>query len=118
MVKRVEDFDAWRLADELRTQVYALVDTSAADKDWKFRDQLREAMASGLRNFAEGFGRGRDREFAHFLRIARASLFEVSECLRDGVARGYWNANQVEGMHVLAKRSTAAMTRLIRYLDQ
>ena len=116
MVRRVEDFDCWRLMDEIRQRVYAITASGPAQSDWKFCAQLRDAIASGLRNFSEGYGRVGRREFARFLRMTRGSLFEVSECLRDGVARGYWTAESVADIHLLARRATAATSRLMTYL--
>jgi four helix bundle protein len=56
------------------------------------------------------------REFAQFLIIARGSLFEVSEHLRDGVARGYWSPDGTRTVQDLCNRTIAAVTYLIRYL--
>lgn len=114
--KRVEDLVAWQLGNELRSKVYAITAIGGPADDWKFRDQLRDAVSSVTRNLAEGFGRYRHREFAQFLSIARGSLFEVSETLRDGVARGYWTTDSVAELQILSKRTTAAVSRLMRYL--
>jgi four helix bundle protein len=116
MARKVEDFECWQLMDDLRRQVYALTDTPVVRSDFRFCDQLREAVASSLRNFSEGFGRIGHKEFARFLRISRGSLFEVSECLRDGTARGYWSDETVTEVHILTKRATAATSRLMQYL--
>jgi four helix bundle protein len=116
VARRVEDFACWQLMDALRRRVYAITDDDRVRTDWKFRDQMRDAAASSLRNFAEGYGRISHRDFARFLRITRGSLFEVSECLRDGAARGYWTSESVADIEVLAKRATAAISRLMEYL--
>ena len=109
--KRVEDLVVWQLGDELRRKVYAITAKGEPANDWKFRDQLRDAVSSITRKIAEGFGRYRHREFAQFLSIARGSLFEVSETLRDGVSRGYWTAESIADLQALSKRTTAAASR-------
>jgi four helix bundle protein len=114
--KRVEDLIVWQLADELRFRIHSLTGSGPAAGDWKFRDQLRDAASSSTRNIAEGFGRFRHREFAQFLRYARGSLFEVSDALRDGIAREYWTAASIKDDLILCKRTTKAVSRFIEYL--
>ena len=114
--KRVEDLSAWQLGNELRDRVHALTAEGRLAEDWKFRNQLRDAVSSVTRNIAEGFGRYRHREFAHFLSIARGSIFEVADHLRDGVSRKYWTQEVVAESLGLCNRTTAAVTRLILYL--
>jgi len=45
------------------------------------RDQLCRAAVSVMSNIAEGFSRRTDKEFAHFLDIARGSCGEVQSLL-------------------------------------
>jgi four helix bundle protein len=55
-VDNYQDLECWRLANELKREVYALVDNSSARHDLKFRDQIIDSARSGPRNIAEGFG--------------------------------------------------------------
>jgi four helix bundle protein len=116
-VSRYEDLIVWRLANELQRGVFELTATGLAAKDFKFRDQVRDSSASVTRNIAEGFGRFADGEFAWFLRIARGSLTETHNSLRDGQDRGYFASNECIRLQRLALRATKAATGLIRYLD-
>ena len=63
--------------------------TGPASKDFKYRDQIRDASASAPRNIAEGFARFRPKDFARFLEIARASLVETRNHLIDGYDNHY-----------------------------
>src|SRR5262249_17957506 len=83
--RRIEELNAWQLANELRDQVHALTAERRSVDDWNFRNQLRDAVSSVTCNIAEGFGRYRHREFAQFLNIARGSLLEVTDHVRDAV---------------------------------
>jgi four helix bundle protein len=112
------ELDAWKLANELKLGVYALIRAGEVQRDFEFRDQIRNAAASAPRNIAEGFGRYVPRDFAQYLRIANGSLMETTNHLHDGVDRGYFKPEQVADLVILAKRSSAATTRLIRYLQQ
>jgi four helix bundle protein len=115
-VKRYEDLVCWRLAYELQREVWAITATGAVVRDFKFRDQIRDAAASAPRNIAEGFGRYRPAEFARFLDIARGSLTETHNHLRVGQDLGYFTVHDHSRLALLTGRAAIATTRLIRYL--
>jgi four helix bundle protein len=110
------ELDAWQLANELKRGVYGLVDSTRARHDQKFCDQIRDAASSGPRNIAEGFGRYQPREFSQFLRVANGSIMETSNHLLDGVDRKHFTQENIDPLLALAKRASAAVARLIRYL--
>jgi len=56
-VRRFEDFDCWKLANELKLAVYELVQRAHVKPDREFCDQIRSAVASAPANIAEAFGR-------------------------------------------------------------
>lgn len=56
-VKRYQDLIVWQIGDALRREVYRLLETGSASADWRFRDQLRDAVASVPANIAEGYRR-------------------------------------------------------------
>jgi four helix bundle protein len=70
-VDRFEDLVVWQRADELRREVLEFTSTGPPSRDFKFRDQIRDAASSAARNTAEGFGRFRPLEFARFLEGVR-----------------------------------------------
>jgi four helix bundle protein len=114
--RRVEELVVWQLADELRRKMYGLTASALVMSDRRFRDQAMDAAGSVARNIAEGFGRYRHREFAQFLTVARGSLMETKDCLRDGVARRYWTEEEVRELNDLCNRTIAAVTHFVRYL--
>lgn len=111
------ELDAWKLSNQLKLGVYELIRIGAASRDFEFRDQIRNAAASAPRNIAEGFGRYVPREFAQYLRVANGSLMETSNHLQDGVDRRYFRPEQIGELQLLARRASAATTRLIKYLQ-
>ena len=117
MAKTFTELDAWQLANQLKLGVYDLTRLPDVQRDIEFRNQIRNAAASAPRNIAEGFGRYQPREFAQYLRIANGSLMETSNHLQDGCDRGYFTAGNVAPLQTLARRASAATTRLIRYLQ-
>jgi len=88
-VRRFEDFDCWKLANELKLAIYELVERAHIKPDRDFCDQIRSAVASAPANIAEGFGRRSDAEFARFLDIARGSLNECRNHIGDARDRNY-----------------------------
>ena len=110
------ELDAWKLANELKLGVYGLIQSDQVKRDLEFRNQIRNAAASAPRNIAEGFGRYQPKEFSQYLRIANGSLMETSNHLQDGKDRGYFKSEDVDRLQILARRASAAVTALIRYL--
>jgi four helix bundle protein len=117
-VKRYEDLVCWRLSYELQQGVFAVTETGLVTRDLKFCDQIRESSRSATRNIAEGFGRFEPTEFRRFLRIARGSLTEIHNHLRDGRDRGYFSNGKHEELALIANRAAAATTRLMIYLHR
>ncbi len=117
MARSFTELAAWQLSNELKLGVYELIRSGGAQKDVEFRNQIRNAAASAPRNIAEGFGRYYPKEFSQYLRIANGSLMETSNHLTDGVDRGYFSKSDAERLHVIARRASAAVTRLIKYLQ-
>jgi four helix bundle protein len=116
VARSLDELVVYQLAEQLRNKTIALTATGRVVNDRKFCDQMRDAASSVTRNIAEGFGRYRHKEFANFLIIARGSVFELSDHLRDGVTRRYWANDSVLELYVLCKRTSAGVTRLIHYL--
>jgi len=114
--KNYRELDAWRLADEIRRKVVAITATPPASRDFKYCAQVRDAAASTSANIAEGFARKAPRDFARFLSIAKGSLLETQDRIRDGVERRYFTDNQAVGLMVLTARCDRVITRLRAYL--
>jgi four helix bundle protein len=112
-----KELEVWQLANTLKLEVYGLLKKATVQRDLAYRDQIRNAAASAPRNIAEGFGRYLPREFSQYLRVANGSLMETTNHLEDGRDRGYFTASEIEPLLVLARRASAAATRLIRYLQ-
>jgi four helix bundle protein len=103
----------WRLSYELKCEVIAFTSTGPAAKDFKYRDQIQDASASGPGNIAEGFGRFRARDSARFYEIARASLIETQNHLIDGRDRGCLDDDLYFRLMNLARAAIKATTNLM-----
>jgi four helix bundle protein len=69
--------EAWQASQELAVSVYHLTEKFPTAERFGLTAQMRRAAVSIMSNIAEGAGRGTDKEFVAFLRIARGSLHEV-----------------------------------------
>jgi four helix bundle protein len=116
VVRRFTDLVAWQVANQLKQEVYALIDRTPAKHDRRFCDQIKDRTFSAEQS-AEGFGCYRHPEFARYARVARSSLVETHNHLGDGVDLKYWSLSDAARLQKLADRATGATTRLIRYLE-
>ena len=116
MAKTYQELAVWQIADELRREIYRITEAGAAARDFRFRDQIRQAAGGVAINIAEGFRRFSAREFLQFLRYAYASAGEVAEWLEDGVARKHWTDGDVSGARRILGRLNPPLLSLIRYL--
>jgi len=111
-----KDLICWQRAYELKLHVYELLRVGTITRDFKLREQLRESAGAAPRLIAEGFGRYYPAEFSKYLRFANGELQETIESLDDGVDRRHFTQDQVIPLQRLAKRSSKAISRLIKYL--
>ena len=114
--RRFWELECWQLARQFKIAIYQFAETPQVKRDWKFCDQIRDAAASPPRNIAEGFGRRTHADFARFLDVARGSLAESQNHLRDAVDRGYLSEADFTPMNILAERTCGAIAALQRYL--
>ena len=113
---RFENLLAWQRARELHIEVWTATNRPPANRDLRFRDQIRDASESVERNVAEGFGLFNPGQFAHFLDISRASTLETKTLLKKGLAVGYWNDKEFARLDSLADRALQSIAKFQRYL--
>ena len=88
-VKCYEELIAWQKAMLLAKNVYRIQKVLPKEDVYALGDQIRRAAVSVPSNIAEGFGRESDKDFRHFLAMARGSLFEVKTQLQLAESLGY-----------------------------
>ena len=122
-VRRDRDFAAWQLADGFKREVFRLVRQSRdASRDFKYRDQLRDAAAGITKHITEGYLRFSPLDFARFLDYALGSTGEAERRLRDGIELGYFPDADCREAFRFAKRCFVATLRLkqsqLRYAER
>jgi len=73
-IQRFEDLSVWKEAMQLVVEVYSMLINC---KDYGLKDQVQRAAVSIPSNIAEGFERQSNKEFIHFLFIAKGSCGEL-----------------------------------------
>lgn len=87
----------WQKAMAFSKLVHDLVRLFPVEEKYGLSDQVRRAVVSVASNIAEGCGRVSNRDYAHFLSIARGSLYETMSQLEmaqsfgslDSVSKGF-----------------------------
>ena len=113
-----EEMAAWQKARELTRRIYAVSATGRFRRDFGLVDQIRRASVSVMSNIAEGFERRGDKEFAHFLSIAKGSLGEVRAQLYVALDQSYIDKPTFEELSLLAGDTARLLGGLSRYLRQ
>ncbi len=108
-----EDVQAWIEARKLVFEVYELFRDC---RDYGLRDQIQRAAISVMSNIAEGFDRGSNKEFVHFLTIARGSVSEVKSLSYAALDLGYLKQGQFEKISLQCRNTKNLINGFIRYL--
>src|SRR5262245_10469512 len=89
MGPKLEDLDAWQLANDVRERILALIAKPEVKRDVDFCDQSLRAARSACRNIAEGCGRFGNKDSAHFVSIAIGSLKELRDSAHEALQRRF-----------------------------
>lgn len=113
-IHRFTDLRAWQVCCAYKNAVYRLTEP-LTDGSW--RRQMEDSVSGPPGHIAEGFGRFNPADFSRFLVIARSSLMESQNHLRDAVDRGYIT-EEVRAKHdLLAEAALGEVTGLMEYLQ-
>ncbi len=102
MIKRFEELIAWQKARLLTTQIYQASRGDRFRSDFGLVGQIQRAAVSVMANIAEGFERGRRKEFHQFLSIAKGSCAEVRSHLYVALDVGMISSEQFNELNTLA----------------
>jgi four helix bundle protein len=109
MGKRFEDLICWQKAIDLDAEVYQLVLNGHINFDQALKYQTLKSAGSIADNIAEGFERGGNKEFIHFLYIAKGSCGE----LRSQLARAKRRAILSEKEHEIYSEKCRKLSAMI-----
>lgn len=116
-IRSYRDLDLWQRAMDFTLQVHRLAEEFPPAQRFGLTSQIQRSAMSVPSNIAEGWGRGGNREFAHFLRIARGSLAEAETQLILAVRLQYVSRESAADAWLLAQRVGQMITQLLRSIE-
>ena len=117
-IERFEDIEGWKRARQLTRKICACTRSGAFSKDFGLKDQIRRASISAMSNIAEGFERGGNQEFIHFLAMAKGSSGEVRSQLYVALDEGYVTQRQFDELYADAQAVTKMVAGFMDYLQR
>jgi len=110
--------EAWKLADDLTMLIYQITKSFPKEELYGLTNQLRRAASSVPANIAEGSARGTQKDYLHFLYIARASLTEDHYFVHLSKRLGYVGDEKHAELESLFRRTFACLIGLISAVEK
>ena len=117
-IEKFEDIEAWQEARNLTQTIYHLTSKGNFSKDFALKDQVRRAAISIMSNIAEGFERRGDKEFHHFLSMAKASGGELRSQLYIALDQHYMDLQQFTIVSNQVNYINRLIAGFMKYLKQ
>ncbi len=110
-IEKFEDLEVWQEGMRMVINIYKnLTDC----KDYSLRDQIQRAAVSIPSNISEGFDRGSNKEYIHFLYIARGSCAELRTQLYLALKLGLINKSKATELIDKTHKISAMLYNLIK----
>ena len=106
-----EDLDVWKEGMRIAVQVYEFMKLC---KDFGFKDQIQRAAVSISSNIAEGFERQSNKEFVHFLYIAKGSCGELRTQVYLGYQLNYISKDHYNNLLEKTKQLSMMLSNFIK----
>lgn len=110
--------EAWKLADDLTVAVYEQTRRFPKDEVYGLTSQLRRASYSVPANIVEGSSRESQKDYLHFLYIARGSLSEAQYFIHLAKRLGYLSEELADALHSQTKQTFGCLHGLIRAAEK
>ena len=101
--------EAWKLADDLTVAIYQQTQSFPREELYGLTSQLRRACSSVPANIVEGSARESQKDYLHFLHIARASLSETQYFLHPANRLNYLKADDASRLQQQTKQVFACL---------
>ncbi len=115
-IKHFEDILSWQEARRLNLVVRNMIKEKKFETNFGLIKQIERSAGSIMDNIAEGFERGGNREFIHFLFIAKGSCGELRSQMYRAIDFQYITETDFDNVSALCIRINHLIFKLIDYL--
>jgi len=115
-ITRFEELYAWQRSRELFRMTQRLISQRPLSGNFPLKDQMTRSSLSVMSNIAEGFDRGGNREFIHYLYLSKGSCSEFRSQLYAAVDSGNLGPEDFEAAFALAEETSRIIQGLIHAL--
>jgi four helix bundle protein len=110
--------ETWKLADDLTVAVYERTRSFPKEEVYGLTNQLRRASYSVPANIVEGSSRESQKDYLHFLYIARGSLSETQYFIHLSRRLGYLSLQEAEALYIQTKSVFGCLHGLIKSVEK
>ena len=118
MITDFRDFDAFEKSRAVVRRTAKIIAEGAFRNDPVLVYQMRKSMLSIYANFSEGFERNGNREFLHFVSIAKGSLGEIRGHLLYALDSGLLSPERWQELDTLSQEAARYFGGLMRHLTK
>ncbi|WP_031426739.1 four helix bundle protein [Flavimarina sp. Hel_I_48] len=115
-VSQFEDLEIWQMGREIANEIWSLIESSPLKTDFPLRNQINRSSGSIMDNIAEGFERDGNKEFSHFLSIAKASCGETRSQLCRCLDRKHIDKDTFDKLRIKTITTSSKIKALMIYL--
>jgi len=116
-MRNYKNIKAYQLADTLALNIYKITQKFPKEELYGLVSQLRRAAVSIPTNIAEGASRQHEKDYVHFLYIARGSSAEVEYLAGLAYRLGYIEARDHENLCAAIEEVAKTLVGLIRTIS-
>lgn len=113
-----EEINSWQKARVLNKRIYLITESESFRRDFDLARQIRRCSVSISSNIAEGFERNTDKEFIHFLYIAKGSAGEVRSQLYLALDLNYISQEVFDELLSEITEISRLLSGFIKYLSK